>query len=117
MFGATFGEGIHNATLYHTQYTRRNAALLLNNSVFYHISRKFVLGIEIVLYIDAEFSQTYIGFFPQFFLALTDSLNLQSGVGITYSQGGFKPELIARLISSGWFSQFLRHLSDHGTHY
>jgi hypothetical protein len=42
---------------------------------------------------------SYVSFYPQFTLGLTESLTLQAGLGIVYNQTAFNPELVFRLIS------------------
>ena len=101
MVGAAYGEGVHNITIYHTQFTNQTAAMLLNNSVFYHISSKLVLGAELVIYVDAGFINASVGFYPQIYLELTNFLKLQSGLGFIYRQGQMIPQFLARLVSSG----------------
>ena len=101
MIGAAYGEGLHDITIYHTQYTNRTAAMMLNNSVFYHVSSKFVVGAEVNVYVDSSSINTSISFYPQIFLELTKFLRLQSGLGFVYRQGKLIPQFISRLVSSG----------------
>ena len=101
MIGVAYGEGLHDITIYHTQFTNRTAAVLLNNSVFYHISSKLVVGAEVVIYVDSSFINASVSFYPQIFLELTNYLKLQSGLGFIYRQGKLIPQFLSRLVSSG----------------
>ena len=101
MFGAIFGTGLNNATVYHTQFDQSSAAIILNDSVFYHFASNFVIGLETLGYFDtALLKQSTISFYPQFLLDITATLTLQAGVGFVFSQSGLAPELVFRIVSS-----------------
>ncbi len=100
MFGGSFGDGINTGGVYISQTSGQSSSIILNNSFFYHFSSNFVVGLEMNLYVDVgQRTGSYVSFYPQFTLGLTESLTLQAGLGIVYNQTAFNPELVFRLIS------------------
>ena len=101
MFGSLYGMGTNNDTIYQTQFASSlNAGFLLNNSVFYHFTSNFVVGVEINFYGDIVDHHTYIGFYPQVLLVITDSLSLHIGVGLNFQITGIiTPYFLIRIIS------------------
>ena len=43
MVGAAYGEGVHNITIYHTQFTSQSTGLFVDNSVFFHLAADLVV--------------------------------------------------------------------------
>jgi len=94
------GDGISDAGVYIGPISGQGAGIVLNNSFFYHFTSNFIVGLEMNLYVDVgQRTGSYVNFYPQFTLGLTESLTLQAGFGIAYNQTSFNPELVFRLVS------------------
>jgi hypothetical protein len=95
MFGGIMGSGTHETTPYHS------FGIIINNSIFFHFSKTFVIGIEMVLYVDKAFAESSISFYPQCFLRLSRTLKFQGGIGFVYRTGSLLPQILARFTNSG----------------
>ena len=76
------------------------AGVILNDSVFLQIKPDFVVGLEMLIYLDPTNEDSFVAFYPQAHVKLLPFLQIQMGFGLVFSQTKFTPQLVHRTILS-----------------
>ena len=74
------------------------AGFIFNNSVFYHISNQFLIGLEALTYLDLSSKDSFIAFYPQAHINITKQFEIQIGFGFYFNKAKFIPQFVHRTI-------------------
>ena len=74
--------------------------VILNDSVFFQVKPDFVVGLEMLIYLDTNNEESFVAFYPQAHVKLLPFLQLQMGFGLVLTKTKFIPQLVHRAILS-----------------
>ena len=76
----------------------QSAGFIFNYSIFYAMSSRLLLGLEIMVFYDVTDHHSYLAFYPQIHAQLTKELEVQVGPGLVFTKTKIIPEFVHRVI-------------------
>jgi len=80
--------------------TVSSGGIIFNDSLFIHVTKELVFGVEFNFFYDFLSNETYVAVYPQATIVLTSTLVLQIGLGLHHtSTNPYFPILPIRFIN------------------